>query len=911
MAGASSTWRIGVLRPGEDPIGHLAATLSARDVLGFDPGEAPGDERAELASTNRVLLEATLRRSALGLVNAVRQARIPADENVLVVVDQFEELFRFRRGQRGNSRDEAIAFVRLLIEASRQQDVPVYIVLTMRSDFIGDCMHFPGLSEAVNAGLYLVGRMSRSAIRLAITGPVAVGGGTIAPRLVHRVLNDLGDDHDQLPRVQHALMRTWDHWERTHGGSVEHGPIDVENYEAVGTFVNALSMHAEEAYQEAVSIGGDRIAESLFKALTDTVSDARGVRRPMSVQGLAAVAVAPEPELTAVVDVFRQTGRSFLTPPPAVGLTSRSIIDLSHESLMRCWTRLIAWAEEERASANSYLRLSRAATWFDEGSAGLWRNPELELAQQWRRTARPTAAWALRYDDGFDRAMGFLDRSLAQRDVEEAERDRARRGALKRARWAAGVLGTFLLAAVALTSYAWRESARAEANLALARQAVDESLSSADRDPARIGADVPQVEEFRRELLTKAESFYRAFMNQEPRSEASQRDLAFAHFRLGQINRMLEKPDAAASEYRDAIVRFAELAAAYPANADYRAALANAHNWLGETLRPAAANFADAERAYNSAFALQQVLVNENTPDESSPLRAVRQQELARTHYNRGILRYAHGLLPGQAGSIAAAEQDFRDAIRLLEPLAATSDQAAQESARAINNLGALIDQTDASRAADVRGFWERAIGIDERLLAKDPANREYALELAQFCNNLAVLLKDQGDIPEADRRTRQAVDLMEGLARVAPSLAILRADTHNLRGMILAGRDSIGAEREYASAIDLFDRLHNDRDVWRLPDFQLRFADLLLNLAQFPGNRDDVARARRLLAQAAKVYADMATRVVAEGSRPEAQAVVDNLLRILPALPEAERAILTVSHQRLQRMIADGSAGR
>src|SRR6185295_5139513 len=207
------------------------------------------------------------RRRAAGLVDAVRQARIPRDENVLVLVDQFEELFRFRRSRHAHSRGDAIAFVRLLIEASHQRDVPIYIVLTMRSDFIGDCMDFPGLAEAVNEGLYLVGRMSREALRSAVTGPVAVGGGTIAPRLVNRVLNDLGDDHDQLPLVQHALMRTWDHWQRRPTNDkptlrqAQGGPepirvaIDVSDYEAVGTFRNALSMHAEEAYQDAAANG--------------------------------------------------------------------------------------------------------------------------------------------------------------------------------------------------------------------------------------------------------------------------------------------------------------------------------------------------------------------------------------------------------------------------------------------------------------------------------------------------------------------------------------------------------------------------------------------------------------------------------------------------------------------------------
>ncbi len=101
------------------------------------------------------------------------------------MVDQFEELFRFRRNnQLENSRNEAVAFVKLLLEAAKQEELPIYIVITMRSDFIGDCMDFAGLPEAVNSGLYLVPRMTRDELRSAITGPVAVGGGSITQRLV-------------------------------------------------------------------------------------------------------------------------------------------------------------------------------------------------------------------------------------------------------------------------------------------------------------------------------------------------------------------------------------------------------------------------------------------------------------------------------------------------------------------------------------------------------------------------------------------------------------------------------------------------------------------------------------------------------------------------------------------------------
>lgn len=882
MAGAGSSWRVAVLRPGEDPIGHLAAAASRTDVLGVDD---------ELADTRRVLLDATLRRGTLGLVNAVRQARIPADHNLLVVVDQFEEIFRYRRGRTANSRDEAIAFVRLLLEATAQHDLPIYVVVTMRSDFIGDCMDFPGLSEAVNAGLYLVGRMSRDALRSAITGPVAVAGGTIAPRLVNRLLNDLGDDQDQLPRVQHVLMRTWDRWE---AAGVAGTPIDVDDYDAVGTLGEALSQHAEEAWRDAVEAVDEPSVERLFKALTDTHSDARGVRRPTSVEDLAEVCGVSEADVVRIVDVFRRPGRSFLMPPAAVPLGPHSIIDISHESLMRCWTRLIGWAGEEEAAADFYLRLSRDAAWAEAGKAALWRHPELGLGQRWREETQPTAAWARRYDDNFNRAMAFLDRSLAEHDRTLAEAERARRATLRRTQWTAAVLATLLVATAALAVVARRENARATANLALARDAVDESLSSVDLDPSRLGADVPALEELRRDLLTKAHEFYSAIGAQAPDSEQARHDLALAHLRLGHISRLLRQPDEAARQYTDAIARFEALATAEPGTAAYRQGLADANNWLAEIYRPQPARFADAEAAYDRALALQQALVG------AEPGNTVYAGQMARTYYNRGIL------LAGAADGPGRSEADFASAVRLLEPLSAANAGAAQELARTFNNLAGLLTM-GGTRLDEARTFYERAVAIDERLVADAPESREYRLELAKFCNNLAALLSDMGQAAAADARSRQAVGLLDGLARLAPSLAVERADARTLRGQILMAQNTGAAEQEYALAVTLFEEMIGDDRLARMPEFHQRFGDLLLNLAAFPAGRPGGDRARRLLERAAGRYAQVARSIAADGSSDEARLAFDSLSGLLPDLPAATARALSAAHDDLRRRIATG----
>jgi tetratricopeptide (TPR) repeat protein len=896
MVKAGAGWRVATMRPGEDPIGHLAAALSPPDVLGSsDP---------ELAGTQAVLLEASLRRSVRGLVEAVRLARLPKGENLLVVVDQFEELFRFRRSRESAaSRDESIGFVKLLLEAAHQEDLPIYVVLTMRSDFVGDCMEYPGLAEAVNDGQYLVPRMGRDALRMAITGPVAVGGGAIAPRLVLRLLNDIGDDHDQLPVLQHALMRSWDCW-------VAHGPpqaaLDVADYEKVGTLRQALSVHAEETYQDTGSDQAREIAERVFKALTDTFSDPRGVRRPTSVSELAAIAGAAEADVIAVVDVFRQPGRSFLMPPARVPLTSKSIVDLSHESLMRCWDRLIGWADEERAAAEFYVRLSQAAVWHGEGTAGLWRDPELELALRWKQDTRPTPGWARRYDESkfdFDRTIAFLDQSEAERTRERTERAQQRRRKLQLARAIAAVFAVLFVGAGALAYFAWAENARAEANLRLARAAVDQSLSSADIDLASAGADVPQMSEFRLALLGKAKQFYEQFLKQNPRGLELRREMAQAHYRLGHIGRMLERPAEAEAEYGQAIAQFEAIERERSAP-EYRQAIGNAYNWLGETLRPLTGRSRDAAAAYERALTLQAALAAGDAAN------ATYRQELARTHYNRGILRATADDF--SAATVKTVEGDFREAIRLLEPLAAnretpgapTAPGAAQELARTYNNLASLVAD-DESRAAEAARLYDSAIAIHTRLVQAEPANRQYKLELAKFCNNDAETARVSGDYARATRRNDQALALLDDLLRPAPSLGIEHADAHNLRGRILASRRSPTAESAFKESLTLFDELDRDPAARTVTAFHDRYVDLLLNLAALV-KESGSAPTRRLLTDAVAQYISHANTSLAAGSRADAQLVLDNLSQLLPELPDREKRTVIEPYRQLERRLAE-----
>src|SRR5262245_6498231 len=96
---AGSAWHVAVFRPGSDPLSNLTRALAT--TRGSDG--AASDERLEQI---RNLLES----SSLGLVAAAR-AIAPKGESVLVVADQFEEIFRFGRIAGRDMREHAAAAV--------------------------------------------------------------------------------------------------------------------------------------------------------------------------------------------------------------------------------------------------------------------------------------------------------------------------------------------------------------------------------------------------------------------------------------------------------------------------------------------------------------------------------------------------------------------------------------------------------------------------------------------------------------------------------------------------------------------------------------------------------------------------------------------------------------------------------
>jgi WD40 repeat protein len=386
---------------------------------------------------------------------------------LLIVCDQFEEIFRYF--QQGASY-EATNFVNLLLASSKPYPISpkqlshsIYVVMTMRSDFLGDCAQFAGLSAAINQGLYLTPRLDAQELREAIEEPAFVFEGKVDPDLIIQLLEDAENNPDQLPLLQHVLMRLWNFV------TDKSKALNLQDYKNAGGLANALSIHADEAYN-SLTESQKIIAQVLFCLLTGNDLGKRDTRRPIQMLKIMELTDKSCDEVVAVIDVFRQPGRCFLMPPIDVGLTPDSIIDISHESLIRQWQRLKDWAKKEAEAAAVYKRLADGAIRWHQGKAALLQSPDLEFALAWQDDFKPSAHWAERYTAPtgdmikavppawtFDLVTDYIKKSQAakQQQIEQEQQEQQRK--LKQARLITTVSVTSLLIVSALAVWVWRE----------------------------------------------------------------------------------------------------------------------------------------------------------------------------------------------------------------------------------------------------------------------------------------------------------------------------------------------------------------------------------------------------------------------------------------------------------------------
>lgn len=376
--------------------------------------------------------------------------------NLFILADQFEEFFTNKENyNNGKPSNQAYTTVNLLLETARiarEQNLPVYVVFTMRSDFISQCVAFKGLPEFIGFSQFFIPRLKRNELQQVIEDPAFLSGGKISPRLVEVLINELGDGFDQLPVLQHNLNALWllanngdDELDLIH--LVKLAGMDKKYLNSKDSKIfddwfnnlyqykkdffknislaNVLNSHANDLYLSAYkyfiensewtekSISEEEaffVIKTTFQSLTK-IDEGRAVRNRMSLREITQIINKPNitPEIVCgVINVFRLPTSTFIKPfidendIATKYLSADSVWDITHEALIRNWELLQQWEEEEYQNLTNFKDFSTQLNrWLSNNKSAIFLLPAGTLGhfEKWYNNSNLNPYWIAKYDN--------------------------------------------------------------------------------------------------------------------------------------------------------------------------------------------------------------------------------------------------------------------------------------------------------------------------------------------------------------------------------------------------------------------------------------------------------------------------------------------------------------------------------
>ncbi len=370
VVGSSGSGKSSLVRAGVMPALRSGSVKGSSSwlVSTMVPGSRPWEELESAllrvaANPPSTLLEQL--RSPDGLVRAVKRV-LPNDQAELVlVIDQFEELWT-------QAADETrLSFLEALADAAGRQRSPLRVIATLRADFVDDVLREPRVAELFRSGSLLLPPLSAEQLERAIRGPLQRVEIDIEPALLARLVAQASMQPGVLPILQYVLWRLYD--ERDPDTVV----LSSADFDRLGGFGGTLAAEAE-AIWDRLDVAGRDASRRLFRRLVVPGHERANTRLRAATLGL------PDAELRTL-DLFVE--RRLLT---ADWIDGHPVIELSHEVLLVAWPRLATWIDEDRDLIRQLRRLSEAAAMWEEGGrdpSDLLRGRRLAELTAWRTEA--------------------------------------------------------------------------------------------------------------------------------------------------------------------------------------------------------------------------------------------------------------------------------------------------------------------------------------------------------------------------------------------------------------------------------------------------------------------------------------------------------------------------------------------
>lgn len=411
---SSSEWFIAQMIPGSRPMIELEASLLRSSL------DAPDSLTDQLHDSEDGLLRAALR-------------VLPDNGRLLLVIDQFEELFTLVEDEA-----ERITFLNLLGPVLDDPHGRVVVLLTLRADFYDRPLAYPAFSRRLGHGIINVPTLSLDELEEAVAEPMRHADLTIEPALLAALLTDVIGQPGALPLFQYTLTMLFD---RRQGDRVT-----LEAYRLMGGLKGALAQRAEDLWSE-LDESESRAARQLFLRLVTITGDRGWTRRRVAASELTSL----RDDLVATQRVIESFGQQRLLAFDRHQVSGSPTVEVAHEALLTEWPRLREWIDEARGDVVRHSALVAAMNEWRSADHNPDYMPVGQRLADYESWADQTVL------DLTDLEQDFLATSVAARD--DADRDDTDREVIgarlqRRSRQRLGLLFVAVAALVLVLAYA-------------------------------------------------------------------------------------------------------------------------------------------------------------------------------------------------------------------------------------------------------------------------------------------------------------------------------------------------------------------------------------------------------------------------------------------------------------------------
>ncbi len=404
---AGKDWAIASFRPGIDPLVNLSYALTAREVL--------KDDLKSNTTDRKYYSEIISNFGSLGIVEIYKRSEIFGKKNLLIIIDQLEDLYKYNRYFDYALSEEDNVLMDLIYRTVTFKNTAIYFLICIETPYLTKLTSYNKLQEIISKSQYSIQNIDHKGIHQILKDTFYKKNIQFNSKVIDLFNETLKEEICYLPNLQFLLYKLYEKFVVNENEKTIIGLDDIDTF---GGIKQSIEKDFENLYVLSSKLEQNRMA-NFFKSILDTQNLSSKVQYETILKISEHINIS-QSDLSREIRLLKKTFFDFFDvfEPSISGIPiaenkpfdSKNIISLKYTKFLN-WERHSEWLEEEKNNFEDFKAFSEDAIKKNNNKVDFLKTPELESAIAWRDNSTSNKNWAKKYNLDFDQTINFINDS--------------------------------------------------------------------------------------------------------------------------------------------------------------------------------------------------------------------------------------------------------------------------------------------------------------------------------------------------------------------------------------------------------------------------------------------------------------------------------------------------------------------